>query len=65
MNKGFKILAAGLLLLSAGCSSNGSTSDVDPIETYGCDVINVYNWGEYIGEDVVSNFEKTYNVRVH
>ncbi len=65
MNKGFKILAAGLLLLSAGCSSNGSTSDVDPIETYGCDVINVYNWGEYIGEDVVSNFEKTYNVRVN
>ena len=62
-----KILYVALCLLLvftlSGCSS--STSNVDPNEEYGCNVLNVYNWGEYIGEDVISNFEDAYNVKVN
>lgn len=54
-----------LLALSLAACSSEKTSDVDPIEEYGCDVLNVYNWGEYIGEDVISNFENAYNVKVN
>ena len=28
-------------------------------------VLNVYNWGEYIDKQVITNFEKEYNVRVN
>lgn len=52
----------------AGCgSSTGSsgTETVDAQTQYGCSVINVYNAGEYIGEDVIGNFEKKFNARVN
>ncbi|MCF0115018.1 MAG: ABC transporter substrate-binding protein [Erysipelotrichaceae bacterium] len=68
MKKLFKVALAGALLMVAGCSSETSETTetiMDAEETYGCSVINVYNWGEYIGEDVVSNFEKAYNARVN
>ncbi len=29
------------------------------------DVLNVYNWGEYIDKQVITNFEKEYKVRVN
>lgn len=58
------VLSLVLVICLGGCSGQ-KTSDVDPIEEYGCDVLNVYNWGEYIGEDVLSNFESEYNVRVN
>ena len=29
------------------------------------EVLNVYNWGEYIDKQVITNFEKEYNVRVN
>ena len=52
----------------AGCGGSGAAS-VEQIEdakqVYGCDVINVFNAGEYIGEDVLSNFETMYNARVN
>lgn len=65
MKKLLKFVLCGLMVFSAaGCGSKKS-SDVDPIAVYGCDVLNVYNWGEYIGEDVISNFEDAYNVRVN
>jgi spermidine/putrescine-binding protein len=28
------------------------------------ETLKFYNWGEYVGEDVISNFEKEYNVNV-
>lgn len=40
-------------------------TDFDPIATYGCNTISVFNWGEYIGEDTIANFEKQYNVNVN
>ena len=47
------------LLMLAGCSKS------DPVDKYGSDVLNVFNWGEYIGEDVIANFEEEYGVKVN
>ena len=51
-----------------GCGSADSAEvaqKVDAKEEYGCNVLNVYNAGEYIGEDVLSEFEQMYNARVN
>ena len=29
------------------------------------EVLNVYNWSDYIGEETVANFEKEYGVKVN
>ena len=68
MRKTGKVLAAGSLLVLAGC--RGSAGEdveqiVDAKTEYGCNVINVFNAGEYIGEDVVGNFEIMYNAKVN
>lgn len=55
-------LALIIILVSFGFKSTG---DFDPIAEFGSDTLNVFNSGEYIGEDVISNFEKMYNVRVN
>ncbi|MDO4378984.1 MAG: extracellular solute-binding protein [Erysipelotrichia bacterium] len=55
-------LAVIIVLVSLGFKSTG---DFDPIAEFGSDTLNVFNSGEYIGEDVISNFEKKYNVRVN
>ena len=47
------------LLILVGCSKS------DPVDKYGSDVLNVFNWGEYIGEDVIANFEEEYGVKVN
>lgn len=56
-------LSTALLSLS-GCYSKGN-SDVDPMALYGCDTLNVYNWGEYIDPMTLSDFEYEYNVKVN
>lgn len=55
-------LALIIILVSFGFKSTG---DFDPIAEFGSNTLNVFNSGEYIGEDVISNFEKMYNVRVN
>lgn len=40
-------------------------SEVDAMALYGCNVLNVYNAGEYIGESVNTQFEEEYNVRIN
>ncbi len=40
-------------------------SEFDPIAEFGSDVLNVYNWGEYIDKDVLTSFEKKYNVTIN
>lgn len=57
------LLAAVMLLTVSGCGGK-SDSDFDPVKEWGSSVINFYNWGEYIGEDVIKNFEKKYNCTV-
>ena len=42
------VVALCITLSVTACSSGKETSDIDPIEKYGCDTINVYNCGEYI-----------------
>ncbi len=65
MKKMFKLVLCGLIGVSlTACSSNGGTSNIDPMETYGCDTLQVYNWGEYVGENVIANFEDEYNVKI-
>ncbi|MEG0364921.1 MAG: ABC transporter substrate-binding protein [Erysipelotrichales bacterium] len=47
------IIAVILVVLCSGCQSNSDKQ-----------VLRIYNWGEYIGEDVISNFESAYNCKV-
>lgn len=57
--------AALVVGLVAFGHSNNSKGEVDPMQTYGCNVLNVYNTGEYIGEEVNSKFEELYNVKIN
>lgn len=67
INKVTKTLLVCSIAVLTGCGSSASsiTDTVDAQEQFGCSVINVYNAGEYIGEDVISNFEAMYNARVN
>lgn len=57
--------AALVVGLVAFGHSNNSKGEVDPMQAYGCNVLNVYNTGEYIGEEVNSKFEELYNVKIN
>lgn len=64
MKKILKGLLASLMLVQL-VSCGSKTTDFDPIKEFGSDTLNIYNWGEYIGEDVISDFEAKYNVKVN
>lgn len=55
------LLALFMVLGLAGCSSKNEGEAGD----YESTTLNVMNWGEYIGEDVVANFEKEFGVKVN
>lgn len=57
------LLSCLMVLSLAGCQS-GEKSDFDPIAEFGSDTLYVFNWGEYIGENTIAEFEKKYNVTV-
>lgn len=66
MKKIAKVLLGSTVLVSlAGCSNQSAEEKKDAKSLYGCDVINIYNWGEYIGEGVNSDFEAMYNAKVN
>lgn len=46
-------------MTACGGDSGKSEEHIDAKEKFGCNVLNVYNAGEYIGEDVISTFEKS------
>ena len=48
------IASAMLLTVAAGCGSKKDTK-----------VLNVYNWGDYIDESVIKDFEKEYGIKVN
>ncbi|MGB4985398.1 MAG: ABC transporter substrate-binding protein [Erysipelotrichaceae bacterium] len=52
-------LLAVVCLLLVGCSSAPKKEN-----KYGCDTLKVFNTGVYIGDNVVSDFEKEYGVKV-
>ena len=62
MKKILPIALSALLMLS-GCGSSSSAVE-DPEETYASDTLKLFSWGEYLGENVISNFEKQYGVDV-
>ncbi len=49
-------LSLGLAALTAGCGSKSSTSNGE---------VNVYNWGEYIDEDIFEAFEEETGIKVN
>ena len=66
MKKWIAMTLASVLLL-AGCSGSTSgdgQSAESAVEKYGSDTLKLYNWGEYMGEDLISNFEEQFGVNV-
>jgi len=56
------ILIASVLLASCGSAAPGSGAAVDGEKL----TLNVFNWGEYIGETTIAEFEKAYpNIKVN
>lgn len=62
---GIVALVVALGLFGLNSLRNSSNSDFDPIAQFGSDTLNVFNTGEYIGEDTISKFEEKYNVTVN
>lgn len=52
-----------ILLLLSACLRRANSEEA--IAKYGCDTLNIYNTGEYIGENVIYNFESRFGVRVN
>lgn len=55
-------LLIGSALVLTGCGGGATTEEA--VEKYGSATLKFYNWGEYVGDDVISNFEKEYGVDV-
>ena len=60
-----KVICILLLVCLTAAACAGLAEDYDPVKEFGSDVLNVYNWGEYIDMQVVYAFEKEYKVRVN
>lgn len=66
LNKTTKLALVCSMAALTGCgSSSEAKASIDAQQQFGCSTINVYNAGEYIGENVLSDFEKMYNARVN
>lgn len=55
-------MAAAVLL--AGCGGGEGASAEDAVAKYGSDTLKLYNWGEYMGENLISDFEDQFGVDV-
>ncbi len=62
MKKLLALLLSGAFILT-GCGGNGA-EDIEKVSGFEGQTLKLYNWGEYIGENVISNFEKKYDVTV-
>ena len=65
MKKLLVLLLSLLMVLSLAACGKKEKSEFDPIAEFGSDTLYVFNWGEYIGEDTIEEFENRYNVTVH
>ena len=61
--KKFNALLMTSAFVLTGCGGSGQSTE-EAVEKYGSATLKFYNWGEYIGDDVISNFEKEYGVDV-
>lgn len=57
-------MAAGLLAGCGGSASEGTTAASDGGAAEGSNELYVYNWGEYIDEDVITQFEEETGITV-
>ena len=66
MKKLTVLLLSVLLLVSfTGCGKKEEgNKDFDPIAEFGTNELYVFNWGEYIDEANIAEFENRYNVKV-
>lgn len=67
MKKFMAMVLAGTMLL-AGCGNDSGESSAtaeDAVAKYGSDTLKLYNWGEYMGENLISDFEKQFGVKVN
>lgn len=59
--KKFLVLVMCLAMTVCGCSSGGSN---EAVEKYGSSTLKIFNWGEYMGYNIISDFEKEFGVDV-
>ncbi len=62
-----KIIAAllSVTVILTGCAaSENNNSEIEKVSGFEGQTLKFYNWGEYLGEDVISNFEEKYDVTV-
>lgn len=69
MKRTFALLAAGILTLGcvcalSGCGSSGNASSEDKDGNGYADEIYLYNWSEYMTQDVLDQFEQEYGIKV-
>ncbi len=58
-------LTLSTLFLFTACSGGGdSKKGSDAVAKYGSDTLKLYNWGEYMGEDLIQNFQDEFGVKV-
>lgn len=60
MKKILGVILAATFVLSGCGGSSSSTED----KKYAGQTLKVFNWGEYVGENVISNFEEEFGCRV-
>ncbi len=58
------VLVIAVVGVVAGTLSSDDRKRQEAIEQYGSDTLKLYITGEYLGEDVISNFEKEFGVNV-
>ena len=63
MARQINVLLAVSILLLASCSTDRSAETAD--KATGENVVNVYNWAEYIAPDTIEKFEAEYGIKVN
>lgn len=62
MRKWIAVALTAIVALT-GCSSS-NTKSAEAVEKYGSDTLKLYNWGEYMGEDLIQDFQDQFGVKV-
>lgn len=64
MKKRIALCVLGAVVLCGALSGCGGSGSEEAKEKYGSDTLKVFNWGEYIGDNVISDFENEFGVNV-
>lgn len=54
----------GTALMVSGCGGSSKTTAEAKEGKYSSDTLKLYNWGEYMGENLISDFEDQFGVKV-